>query len=123
MQIRIFGVGAIGSHLAWNLAADTTYKLTIIDYDKVEKRNIEAFTQFYLPSQVNLPKVQALEHNIYQWTNGTRINTIFHKVTSSSIPTMKQELILVDCFDRAATPRYINLCNNFINETWSWNDN
>ena len=70
MKILIVGIGALGSNLASNLIADTVnnkkHVYTLLDYQTVEARNIQAFTQEYLPEQIGLPKLRAMRINLYQ---------------------------------------------------------
>lgn len=100
MNIGILGCGAIGSNLAAYLASDLRdeHKITILDKDMVEERNIQAGTQLYLREQVGLPKVEALQFNIYkQFNRQVEIihNDFFHAFHGTTLPYD----MVVDCFD------------------------
>lgn len=71
MKILICGVGAIGSNLVTNLVPDLKgeHDITILDKDVIEERNLTAGTQRYTSDQVGLPKVDALQYNVYKWFN------------------------------------------------------
>ncbi len=62
------GVGAIGSTLVRNLVPDLRgeHEIIILDGDAVEERNVTPGTQWYTPDQVGLPKVEALQFNVYK---------------------------------------------------------
>lgn len=68
MRILIAGVGAIGSNLTARLVSDLkgAHSITVLDKDTVESRNVTPGTQLYLPDQVGLSKVEALQFNIYK---------------------------------------------------------
>jgi len=68
MNILLCGCGALGSNLTRLLVPDLrgAHSLTLLDDDVVEERNIIAGTQWYTPDQLDLPKVEALQYNIYQ---------------------------------------------------------
>lgn len=101
MKILICGVGAIGSNLVTSLVPDLKgeHEITILDKDNVEDRNITAGTQRYTLDQVGLPKVEALQFNIYKWFNRD-INILkeeYHFSKNSEM-VLDYDLIL-DCFD------------------------
>ena len=81
-KILILGAGAMGSNIAANLSADlkNESEITVLDFDTVEERNVQAGTQFYMPEQVGMSKVEALQYNIYKWF-GKEIKTINQKLT------------------------------------------
>ena len=98
MKILICGVGAIGSNLTRSLVPDLKgeHEITILDMDTVEKRNIQAGTQFYTEDQIGLSKVEALQFNIYKWFN-REIITDQYEVTEGD--TFFGYDLIIDCFD------------------------
>ncbi len=109
MKILIAGVGALGSNLASNLIADTAnnkdHIYTILDYQDVEARNIQAFTQEYLHEQIGMSKLKALRINLYQRYK-VAVNNIDSKLTSENKPNMviniailKNFDLIIDCLD------------------------
>src|SRR5687767_7073671 len=105
MKILVCGVGAIGSNLVANLVPDLKgeHEITVLDKDLVEERNVQAGTQFYLPDQIGMPKVQALQYNIYK--NFQREIKIANGALSEGgkilgeLEPFNQYSLLVDCFD------------------------
>ena len=109
MNILICGIGAIGSNLTRLLASDLKgeHKITILDYDVVEERNLQAGTQFFMENQIGQPKVEALQYNIYKIYR-REVDILNERLTKSS-PTSHILLgpddgdlgydLAVDCFD------------------------
>ena len=95
-RILICGAGAIGSNLTANLAsARVSDEICVLDYDKIELRNIEAGTQLYMRDQVSKLKVDALQYNIYRWLQ-SKIKIIIKKFNGYSDGEYD---LVVDCFD------------------------
>lgn len=103
MKILIAGVGAIGSNLASLLVPDLRgeHEITILDMDKVEARNVQAGTQFYMPDQIGLSKVEALQYNLYKTFNREVIiqnQELVRGVEPTTLGLGYYHLI-IDCFD------------------------
>ncbi len=100
MNCLILGCGAIGSNLAAYLASDIRdeHQITVIDYDAVEERNIRAGTQFYLREQIGLPKVEALQFNIYKQFN-RQIDMAVYKITGDNNLIFNRYDLVIDCLD------------------------
>jgi len=101
-QILIAGAGALGSQVVTMLAADMRdLDITVIDFDTVESRNTQAGTQFYYPDQIGLPKVEALQYNIFKLLNGRRINVVNEKITPTNVKRVLAAYpsLQVDCLD------------------------
>ena len=111
MNILICGIGALGSNLTARLVVDLhgQHQITVLDKDKVEERNIQAGTQFFTPDQIGLPKVEALQFNIYRHYQ-REIETqnkellapqqeqsfiISHQLRTQFLPYN----VIIDCFD------------------------
>lgn len=107
-KILILGAGALGSNIAAHLVADFRDKieLTVLDFDKVEERNVQAGTQFFMPDQIGQNKVDALQYNIYKWF-GKEIQTWNKKFGESFSTTanlaetlsLSNYYLIIDCFD------------------------
>jgi sulfur carrier protein ThiS adenylyltransferase len=61
-SVGIAGVGGVGSNVAWMLARAGLGRLTMIDVDCVEERNLNR--QFYFGDQIGMSKVGALALNL-----------------------------------------------------------
>lgn len=106
MKILICGAGAIGSQLVRSLIPDLKgeHEITVLDMDIVEKRNIVPGTQWYTMDQIGLPKVEALQFNVYkaferdiQILDGD-IRSLLGWLKGTIHNAEKFDLI-VDCFD------------------------
>jgi hypothetical protein len=99
MKILICGVGAIGSNLVKNLVSDLKgeHEITILDKDVVEERNVTPGTQFYTIDQVGLPKVEALQFNIFKWFE-REIDIVNEPFDQHHLIHNHYDLV-VDCFD------------------------
>ena len=99
MKILILGIGAIGSNLTARLVADLKngHQITVLDKDTVEERNVQAGTQFYIPDQIGLSKVEALQFNIYK--NYQKEIDIIHQEFKGTIKDWDKYDLTVDCFD------------------------
>jgi molybdopterin-synthase adenylyltransferase len=64
LLITVIGVGAIGRQVALQLAAIGARKLQLVDFDRVDARNIT--TQGYLQSDVGVLKIHAIADAIKQ---------------------------------------------------------
>lgn len=104
-NIYIFGVGAAGSNILMNLVfALNEVDFSVIDFDKVELRNISAGTQPYSRADLNRPKIQAIQ-KIVKIASNKSINGINRRIESEKdikeiVPDAKTSLI-IDCFDNA----------------------
>lgn len=63
-QVTICGVGALGSHLADNLARQGFRRLRVIDHDRVEEHNVG--TQLYGLTDVGAAKVEVLRNHLFR---------------------------------------------------------
>lgn len=104
-NIYIFGVGAAGSNIFLNLLhAYPGLNFTVLDFDKVEDRNIFPGTQPYIKADLNRPKTQAIQR-IAQVSKQKKIKAVNTKVVSKKdikdfVGDVKTTL-LIDCFDNA----------------------
>ena len=108
MKILICGAGSIGSNLVRNLVPDLKgqHEITVLDMDTVEDRNVTPGTQWFTPDQIGLPKVEALQYNVYQTFQREIqiINKQFGGQEDSSkyVPKWAEEYnLIVDCFDNS----------------------
>lgn len=107
MNILICGAGAIGSNLTARLASDLKglHTITVLDKDIVEERNIVAGTQFYMPNQIGLSKVEALQFNIYkQFQKEIKIR---NEKFNGTIKNWHDFDLTIDCFDNHYARHYI----------------
>ncbi|MDD4005501.1 MAG: sulfur carrier protein ThiS adenylyltransferase ThiF [Elusimicrobiaceae bacterium] len=80
--VGIAGAGGIGSHAAMSLARMGVGKLVLADYDVVEPSNLNR--QSYCVSQLGMPKVSALAHNIEQANPYVKVKTVRRRLDSGN---------------------------------------
>lgn len=105
-SIIIFGIGAAGSNIVMNLARDLPIDvpITVVDYDKVEHRNVSAGTQAYSKSFIGHPKTRALQMLVRNET-GRKIEVYDKELESIEDVHVvidkcaKLRTLLIDCFD------------------------
>jgi len=104
-QLTICGAGALGSHLADNLARQGFRQLRVIDRDRVEEHNVS--TQLYGESVVGAWKVEVLRQRLFRAT-GIEIEALRKELGEGTARTLLQEGGLVlDTFDNSASRRLV----------------
>src|ERR1041384_8203666 len=63
-NVTICGAGALGSHLADNLARQGFRHLRVIDRDRIDEHNVS--TQLYGAAEVGSPKVEVLRSRVFR---------------------------------------------------------
>ncbi|BAY27973.1 UBA/THIF-type NAD/FAD binding protein [Calothrix sp. NIES-2100] len=97
--ITICGAGALGANIAENLARSGFDKLTVIDCDRIEERNLS--TQPYYRSDVGAFKAKILANNLYR-AIGTKIEGKTKELTSANTSQLlKDSQLIIDAFDNS----------------------
>ena len=113
-NVIVFGAGAAGSNLLLNLlCTNPELNYTVVDFDKVELRNITPGTQPYSKADLNRPKVQALQR-IAQQQREKRIEAINQRMnTVQEVRALFKtpETIVIDAFDNAPSRNLLFHCN------------
>ncbi len=104
-QLTICGAGALGSHLADNLARQGFRPLRVIDRDRVEEHNVS--TQLYGESDVGAWKVEVLRQRLFRAT-GVEIEALRKELSDRTARTLLQEGgLVIDAFDNSASRRLV----------------
>jgi len=104
-SLTICGAGALGSHLADNLARQGFQKLRVIDRDRVEEHNVS--TQLFGGADVGSWKVEVLRQRLFRAT-GIEIEAMRKDFTDRSARSLLQGAGLVlDTFDNSASRRLV----------------
>jgi molybdopterin/thiamine biosynthesis adenylyltransferase len=114
-HILVCGAGAAGSNfLLAMLCSHPALSYSVLDFDKVEARNIEPGTQPYSKVDLNRPKVQALQR-IAQVQREKRINAIFQKLTATKElkPFATGSTLIIDAFDNAKSRNLLFLQRDY----------
>lgn len=103
--IAIFGIGAAGSNTFINLLNSyPNINFIVIDFDKVEDRNISAGTQPYTKTDINRPKTQSMQR-IALMSKNKKITAVNKRVNSvediKNIIEDAKSTLIVDAFDNA----------------------
>jgi molybdopterin/thiamine biosynthesis adenylyltransferase len=104
-SLTLCGAGALGSHLADNLARQGVQKLRVIDRDRVEEQNVS--TQLYGEADVGGWKVEVLRQKLFRAT-GVEIEVHRKELTSRTARGLLEGGGLVlDTFDNSASRRLV----------------
>lgn len=106
-HICICGVGALGSNLTNVLLRQGVDKITAIDMDRVEDKNVA--TQVYTLRDVGQKKVKALQSLMYQTTKKIiKINDKQIRNNKDAKKIFKNHDIVVDVFDNWESRRIVS---------------
>jgi molybdopterin/thiamine biosynthesis adenylyltransferase len=104
-RLTICGAGALGSHLADNLARQSFRNLRVIDRDRIEEHNVG--TQLYGESDVGAWKVEVLRQRLFRAT-GIEIDAIRKELTERSAKSLLQAGgLVIDTFDNSVSRRLV----------------
>lgn len=102
--IAICGAGALGANIAENLARSGFNQLKVIDYDRIEERNLS--TQPYYRSDVGAFKAKILANHLYRAV-GVKIVAVTDKLTPESVTSLLKENLVIDAFDNSIARRIV----------------
>ena len=104
-RLTICGAGALGSHLADNLARQGFRQLRVIDRDRVEEHNVG--TQLYGESDIGAWKVEALRQRLFRAT-GVEIETLRKELTDRTVRSLLTDGgLVIDAFDNSTSRRLV----------------
>lgn len=107
LTVCIVGCGAIGANLAETLARMGLPKMRLIDYDRVDIRNLS--TQPFWRSDVGQLKAQVLARLLYRATQ-CRTEAITDRLTEANATKfLKGSDLVVDCLDNSASRRAVQM--------------
>jgi molybdopterin-synthase adenylyltransferase len=109
--VTICGAGALGANLTENLARTGFSKLTVIDRDRIEERNLS--TQPYYRSDIGAFKAKILANNLYR-AIGTKVEAHTKELTLfNAAHLLKDSQLIVDVFDNSTSRQAVNVatCN------------
>jgi molybdopterin/thiamine biosynthesis adenylyltransferase len=104
-QVTICGAGAIGSHLAENLARQGFRKLRIIDRDRVEEHNVS--TQIYGAADIGAWKAEVVRNRLFRAVE-IEIEAVTKELSERNARSLlKNSDIVIDTFDNSASRRLV----------------
>jgi len=105
VNITLCGAGALGSHLADNLARQGCRHLRVIDRDRVEEHNIS--TQLYGESDIGGWKVEVLRQRLFRAT-GIEMDALRKDLEERNARGLFQGTgLLIDTFDNSASRQLV----------------
>ena len=98
--VGVAGMGGLGSVVAECLLRSGIGKLIIVDFDAVEKSNLNR--QRYFADQLGRPKVEAAKENLLRINPKAIIESYNQKITADNVPQIFAEAdIVAECLDGA----------------------
>jgi len=108
--VAIIGCGGLGSNVAEMLVRSGIGRLTLVDFDVVDERNLNR--QFFFRDQIGMPKVTALAENLQRIRSDVRLDLVTGRVTEANlIAIVRGSCAIVEAVDEADTKAMIlNTC-------------
>jgi molybdopterin/thiamine biosynthesis adenylyltransferase len=104
-KLTVCGAGALGSHLADNLARQGFRQFRVIDRDRIEEHNVG--TQLYGESEVGGWKVEVLRQRLFRAT-GVEIDAVRKDLTEKTVKgLLKDGGLVIDAFDNSVSRRLV----------------
>jgi molybdopterin/thiamine biosynthesis adenylyltransferase len=104
MKIILCGGGALGSH-SLLLARDLQHDLAVIDFDRVETKNLAS--QWFVKQMVGKNKATALKMQLLNFYD-VKLQDYTVRLTALNVETILGEAgLVVECFDNAESRRVV----------------
>jgi len=101
-SVGIAGLGGLGSNAAVSLARVGIGKLVLVDFDRVEQKNLDR--QYYFLDQIGKKKVKALEENIKKINPEVKVETLDLKLEKGSMEKPFKGIdVVIEALDDAKT--------------------
>ena len=105
MRMLVCGAGTLGGNLVEHLARTGLDTLTVLDYDKVQQRNLT--NQPYFQHQLGKSKVAALAETVFR-IRGQQIATVHKRLSAGNAVGLVRDFeLVVDCFDNHQARLYL----------------
>src|SRR5215470_13889164 len=102
MKILFCGGGALGSHALF-LARDLQHELAVIDFDRVETKNLAS--QWFVKQMVGKNKATALKMQLLNFYD-VKLQDYTRRLRALDVHTRLEDVgLVVDCFDNAESRR------------------
>ena len=104
-RLTLCGAGALGSHLAGNLARQGFGSLRLVDRDRIEEHNVG--TQIYNEADIGAWKAEVLRNRIFRAT-GMEAEAVTKELSERNARTLlKGGNVIVDTFDNSVSRRLV----------------
>lgn len=112
VKVGVAGAGGLGSNCVFNLVRSGFKKFKIVDFDIVEKSNLNR--QFFFLDQINMPKVEALKENLKRINPDVEIEAVCKTITEENINHLFSCCdVVIEAFDKVKYKKII--VENFLN--------
>jgi len=81
-SVAIAGLGGLGSHIAEMLVRSGVGKLLLVDFDRVERSNLNR--QYYLPAHIGMYKTEALAEQLLQINPSVQLTIRRQRITAEN---------------------------------------
>ena len=99
-SVGIAGAGGLGSNAAVSLARVDIGHLVVVDFDKVEKSNLNR--QYYFTNQIGKAKVRALKDIIKKINPSVKVDVYKEKLTKGSMHKYFKDIdVIIEALDSA----------------------
>ena len=99
--ITICGAGALGGNIAESLARSGFAQLKVIDFDRIEERNLS--TQPYQKSDIGGFKAKMIANNLYRAV-GTRVEAVVKRLEEGNVQKLlRGSELVIDVFDNSVS--------------------
>lgn len=98
-RVTVCGAGALGANIVESLARSGVVKLTVIDRDRVEERNLS--TQPYLRDDIGGKKARTLAYAVYRAV-GVEVEALASELTARNVAKLLADSdLVIDAFDNS----------------------
>lgn len=104
-RVIVCGAGALGANLTEGLARSGCSRLEVIDFDRVEERNLS--TQPYQRSDIGSPKAQVLAHMLYRAVGADVEPRITRLTERNARKLLRGADLVIDTFDNSVSRRVV----------------
>lgn len=105
LPITMCGAGALGANITESLARSGFGKLTVIDRDRIEERNLS--TQPYYRSDVGASKAKIITNSLYR-ALGITVDGRAKELTSSNVgQLLAGSAVVIDSFDNSVARQIV----------------
>jgi len=104
INLEVFGVGSVGSHMAILLAKSGFKSIKVYDMDKVERENIGP--QAFLFKHLGMQKTEAIKEMVLE-SSGVEIETVDGVFTKDSVIVPEPNTVYMSLFDSIEARRLI----------------
>ncbi|MBX7224010.1 MAG: ThiF family adenylyltransferase [Blastocatellia bacterium] len=105
LPVTICGCGALGANLVESLARSGFGKLKVIDFDRIEERNLS--TQPFYKSDIGGFKAKICSNAIYRAV-GVQVEAVTERLTeANALKLLKGSGVVVDAFDNSGSRKIV----------------